>query len=231
MKKLLPLIIALTLIQNVGFCLNENDNSDINTKYTTHSLFLLNSFQEGIAYFKNGKVSEGMFNYNVVYDKICYIRDNKIYEITNTNDLDSVKINKIKFYCTKDKNYEIIKSGEIKILLQRKANLNTSERTGTYGTRSNNAVVGDRKNIYYEDIQGGRFVNIDSDSDSESEIPVTEKYYFLVKDNLFSAKKMKTLKNFSDHKTEIKEFLKKNNIDFNNTTDLIKLTSYLKNLI
>lgn len=209
-----------------GFILSQNN---YNKRFTENSFFLLNSFHKGIAYFNNGGKSEAKYNYNVVYDKVCFIKNDQIYEISNHSELDSIKINNLTLYCFDEKNYELIVPGEIKILLYRKANFSSPAPEGAYGTSSNTASVSRKTSLYTgKGLYGGENVNIQNKSDSE--IPIVKKYYFQVGDELILATKNQVNKYYKNNKTEIKEFIKENKIDFQDINGLKSLISFLKNL-
>ena len=102
------------------------------------------------------------------------MKDDQIFEISNPDELDSVLISDITFYCNQEKVYEVLRKGEVKVLLQRKANLSASKPEGAYGTSSNTSSVSKKTSIYTgKGIWGGEHCNIQSESDTE--IPILEK--------------------------------------------------------
>jgi len=225
MKKLLPLIIALTLIQNVGFC--QDDPSNVNNRFTKKSLFLFNAFEDGIAYFDDGGIAKAKCNYNVVNNEFCYIKNSNIFVISNTDELDSVQIGSKVFRYIDNKILETINSGKIFIFLNRKANVSSNTPSGAYGTESNTSAVSKKTSIYSH--KSGEYVNIQDDNDLE--ISVSEKLYLLVNNELILATKTQINKKFKIHKSAIKSFMKENNINLNNKNDLLKLVSFLEKFI
>jgi len=224
MKKILILILIFFLYQSFIF-----SQENFNKRFTNNSLFLLNSFKKGTVFFKSGSKSEGKFNYNVVYDKICFIKNNQIYNISNHTEIDSVIFDDLTFYCFNEKNYELIASGKIDILLYRKANLSSEESEGAYGTSSNTASVSKKTSLYTgKGVYGGENINLQNQSDSE--ISIINKYYFQFNDKLNPANKYQIYKYYKKNKSEIKQFIKKNNIDFQNISDLKSLVEFLEHI-
>ncbi|MFP4024120.1 MAG: hypothetical protein ACLFVR_06295 [Thiohalospira sp.] len=225
MKKLLPLILTLALMQNFGFC--QDKNSEINNRFTEQSLFLFNSFEEGIAFFKDGGIAKANYNYNVVNNEFCYLKNSNILIISNIEELDSIIIGDKIFYYIDNKILETICSNGITVFLNRKANIPSNAPSGAYGTPSNTSSVS-KKTSYYSD-RSGDYVNLHNENDQE--IPVSEKLYLLIDDELIFATKIRIYKKFKDHKSNIKSFIKENNINLQNRKDLIELASFLEKFI
>lgn len=228
MKKLISLIITLTLIQYIGFC--QDDNSNINARYTKQSLFLFNTFEEGIAYFDDGGIAKAKYNYNVVYNEFCYIDNSKILVVSNVDELDSIQIGNRIFRHIDNKILETIKSGKISIFLSRKANIPSDKPSGAYGTESNTSAVTKKTSIYsnYGSIVG-EYANIQSENNLE--ISVSENLHLLINNELILAAKLQIYKYFKNNKTEIKDFIKRNDINLHEINDLESLASFLEKFI
>ena len=227
MNRFLLAYLCLFLIQNLGY--SQENNNSINERYTQNSLFLFNSFQNGIAYFNDNRITKCSYTYNVVYDNICYLKDKQIYELTNISKLDSIKINDVTLICNQEKIYEVLSNGKIKTLLQRKANLSASKPEGAYGTSSNTSAVSKKTSINTgKGIWGGERCNIQNESDKET--PIANKFFLLINYNLFPAMKLSVNKYFKDQKSEIKTFLSENNINFHKSDDVLKLNKFLGSL-
>ena len=222
MKNIFPLIIAFVLIQNLGFC--QDVTSDINTRFTEQSLFLFNSFEDGTAFFKDGGIAKAKYNYNVVNNEFCYLKNSKIFVISNIEELDSIKIGNKTFYYIDNKILETIYADGITVFLYRKANIPSNTPSGAYGASSNTSSVS-KKTSYYSDRRGD-YVNLHNENDVE--IPISEKLYLFIDDELIFATKFRINRKFKDHKSDIKNFIKENNINLKNRKDLIELASFLE---
>lgn len=215
-------------MQSIVF--SQNNNSNINSKFTKNSLFLFNTFEDGTAYFDDGGIAKARCNYNVVYDELCYIKNSEILVISNTNELDSIKIGNALFRYLDSKIFETIHQGKISIFLNRKANVPSENPTGAYGTESNTSAVTKHTSIYSNyGAMAGDHVNMHNENDFE--IKVDYKFYLLIDNNLILATKGQINKTFKSHKSEIKSYIKENNIDLQNIEDLTKLTTFLEKLL
>ncbi len=222
-------VIIISLISLISLNLFSQENI-YNNKFTDNSMFLFNSFEDGEAYFNDGGISKAKFNYNVVYEEICFVKGSQILTISNSSTLDSIRIGNASFLQINKKVYEIISFDKIKVLLYRKPNLSSSKPSGAYGTSSTTASVSKKTSFYTgRGIWGGEHCNIHNESDTG--IPILKKIYLLINNELILASKSQINKRFKDHKTEIKSFVLDNSINFQNTKDIIELTKYLGKFI
>lgn len=202
----------------------------INTRFTDNSVFYFNSFENGIAYFNDGGISKANFNYNVVYNDICYIDNKQILVINNPEELDSIKIENKIFRYIDGRVFETISSGKIPVLLGRKPDLSTEKPSGAYGTESTTSAASKKTSFYtnatnYE----GDHCNIGNEEDRE--IPILEKYYMLIDNELVLATKTQINKQFKNNKSDIKNFINENNINIRDKKDLVSLASFLEKLL
>ena len=231
MKKNSFLLIIVVTFSLLTLVLTSHAQKDkINSRFTENSMFLFNSFIDGEAYYNDEGISKGIFNYNVVYEEISFIKENQILTISNSSELDSIRIGNKSFLHKDKKIYEIISSGKIKVLLYRKPDLSSSKPTGAYGTSSNTSSVSKKTSFYTgKAMFGGEHINIQDKSDTE--IPILKKIYLLINNELILASKSQIYKRFNDHKTEIKTYISEKNIDLQEKNDLIKLTVFLEKFI
>ncbi|HAF29930.1 MAG TPA: hypothetical protein DCG75_12885 [Bacteroidales bacterium] len=202
---------------------------NINTRFSENSMFLFNSFEEGVAYFNDEGISKSKFNYNVVYNDLCYINNTQILVITNVEELDSIKIGSKAFIWKNKKTYERVSSGKISVLLSRKAKLSSNKPSGAYGTESTTSAVSKKTSFYTgKGIWGGENCNLNNITDIE--IPIIENFYLLINDEIVLATKSKINKYFKNHKDSIKEFINKNSINLKDKNDLIVFTKFLETL-
>ncbi|MGE0090100.1 MAG: hypothetical protein AB7S50_11590 [Bacteroidales bacterium] len=218
-------IIILTFI-SITMLAQEKDG-DINTRFTKNSLFLFNSFKDGVAYFNDGGIAKAKFNYNIVNNEICYINNNQIFVISNTEELTYVQINNKIFKYINHKIYETVNDGKISILLSRSANVPSENPSGAYGTPSNTSAVTKKTSFYLQiGASGGEHVNFPDEKDET--ISVKENLYFLIGNDLVLAKRNQIIKKFKSQKSEIINFIEENNFDFQDKNDLIELAAYLE---
>lgn len=231
MKKSFLLSIIVVIFSLHNFVLTSHAQEDkINSRFTKNSMFLFNSFMDGEAYYNDGGISKGILNYNVVYEEISFIKENQILSLSNSSELDSIRIGNKSFLYINKKIYEIMSYGKIKVLFYRKPDLSSSKPAGAYGTSSTTASVSKKTSVYTgKGIWGGKHCNIQNESDTK--IPVLKKIYLLINNELILASKPQILRQFKNHKTEIKSFISENSINFQDKNDLIKLTVFLEKFI
>jgi hypothetical protein len=77
----------------------------------------------------------------------------------------------------------------------------------------------------------GAFVTtqkINAPKDDQKEIPVHHKYYLMFQEEVEPATKGRIKRMFRNNKKELKTYFKEHDIDFENISDLKRLTDHLK---
>ncbi|MEE4198073.1 MAG: hypothetical protein V2I54_10545 [Bacteroidales bacterium] len=222
------LIIFFIFFQN---SISQEKNCDINTQFTQNAQFLFNSFQKGTVVFENNTQTSALLNFNVVSNNIYYVENEKFY-VLNPESVDYVSICNKKFYSYNNKVYELIYNKKFQLLAGREVNWEELQgREGAYGAKSPNTVGSNLSTIDVTNISEDHsyLVNL---RDNEEDKEITLSLIFKIKygNNFYSTSKRSFYKIYPDHKKEIKQYIKDNNLNLNQKSDLIKLANYCDEL-
>lgn len=208
-KNLLAQVKVLGLDQYIDYA-NIIKNSDgANNKYSDMkgSPFLNEEFETGKVYLRSGKIYEGPLRYDIYSDQIEFeTKEGLVYEIKNPETVEKVTIgtrNFFSFVKEDGKNvtgiYEELVKGKHSLFSKLRVYLKDAVPAKPY-VEARPATFIKKKSNYYL-------------SDSTGELnPINTK---------------KELLKLLDNPTEVKTFIKKNKINFNDEQDLISLVNYL----
>jgi hypothetical protein len=182
-------------------------------------------FIQGKVMFNNDNFTVTKLNYSILYSEMHFIQARDTLSISNVKDIRYVQIMQDTFYY--DDGFHEVLGGHDPAIMTIKKYVKLSDRTkeGAYGTRTSTGAVQSYSGIY---DQGGR---------SNYNLILQEDYVFTriadyyignTRDGFVFYKKNNLLKLFPDHKSEIEDYLKKNDIDFKSGDDLKKLTSFVE---
>ncbi|MDY6801880.1 MAG: hypothetical protein SVU94_11765 [Bacteroidota bacterium] len=209
---------------------SQENNCDINNQFTQNAQFFFNSFQKGTVVFKDNSKTPGELNYNIVSNDIYYIDNQKFY-VLNPKTIEYVSICNNKFYLLNNKVYELIYNKKIQILIGREVNWEEFQnKKGAYGAKSPNTVGTNLNTIDLTNIAEDHtyLVNLKDDEDKTFTINLTFKIKY--GNNIYPATKRSFFKIYSNNKSEIKQFIKENKIDFDSKRDLITLANFCEDL-
>jgi hypothetical protein len=194
--------------------------------------FLFPSFKEGIVIMKEGKDFNALLNYNMVEEKMV-TEVNGVYRYSkNPQLIDSIYLENRIFVPIGDIFYEILSSGLVTFYLQNRSNLTPKGSDVGYGTKSRS--VEPTQHRRFELTQVIYQYNDVAYIDLPPNVEITPASVFWVnKDGnmeKFTTEKQ-FLKVFPEYETELKEFIKKENIKFKSRDDMIRLGNYCNELI
>ena len=163
-------------------------------------------------FFKDGSKYKETMNYNLLTNKFCFIEktSNKIQEVTNPEDILSVKIDGRAFYQENNYAIEVLPTNP-PLFVQYKAHIRKEADKGGYGSTSETTAV-------------RTFAGINADGmryDFSTEALIVGKryqHYWLEKDGKRKAFKnfKQFLKIYSKHKEELQQYIKENQLEFDN---------------
>ncbi len=222
-KELLILYLALFLIKFNIYA--QEEPCVVNKHITINSPFFFNSFQEGIVVFSDTLKIRALLNYNIITDNIYYSYDNDLYSL-DTRDIKYVAICNYRFYFRNTFVLQLLYNKDIKLFVSRKINQEElHDKKGAYNAKSPNTVGSD---YAYIKTRGGVKNLRKSNNDKELSINC---YYKIMKNNkLYPANKKTFLKLYQNKKPEILEYIRENNIRFNNEASLKQLANFCENL-
>ncbi|MFV0332052.1 MAG: hypothetical protein ACK5KL_19865 [Dysgonomonas sp.] len=187
--------------------------------------FIFDEFKQGKLVNKRGDTYQALFNYDIINQRLMFISaaDSTILEIAEPNEVSYINIDGRIFEHIKGTSfYERMNIGDCVFYIQWKAKYMSKGKKGAYGTTSHTSAVG---SIGMIENQGGQFLKLTTAEDFE--VKSENLYYLKMKNNLkrfYSADSLAKL--FKGHEEDIKEYVKKNNLDFNNLENIKAVVEY-----
>lgn len=199
------IFLLISLLFASCLCWSQNEENKI-------SPYLFEKFMPADVFFKDGSKYKETMNYNLLTNKFCFIEktSNKIQEVTNPEDILSVKIDGRVFYQENNYAIEVLPTNP-PLFVQYKAHIRKEADKGGYGSTSETTAV-------------RTFAGINADGmryDFSTEALIVGKryqHYWLEKDGKRKAFKnfKQFLKIYSKHKEELKQYIKENQLEFDN---------------
>lgn len=184
----------------------------------TNSAYLYDDFREGTVKFKLGNTSPGIFNYELVSEKIHFKdNNNTILELAYPEEVEYIKIGDDTFIHIKDHIfYQKIDLENIDLYVKYSGTILSKGKYSGYGSYSQTASI---DNITRIDGAPGNNTRLDSNEIYE----VDKKTFFYIKikgkfKHIHSAGSLAKL--FKGHEKEIKEAIKDENTDFRKIEDV-----------
>jgi hypothetical protein len=217
MKWLFSILILLTFIILAG----AQVNSDGSTPQ-----YLLNEFTAGLVKMKNGSRSGALLNYNTVTEKFVFSKNGELYDMTNTELIDTVYLDKRKFVPVGKIFHEVLVVAPIALFIQHRSSLQSPGAPAGYGGTSQ---VSNTKSYSSIEMETGRYnLNLPSDftvrPDPVYWIRQGKEYESFVNEKQF-------LKIFPGKEEEMKQYIKQNKIKFDRMSSMIKLAEYCNEII
>ncbi|MDR2948408.1 MAG: hypothetical protein LBV71_04290 [Prevotella sp.] len=186
--------------------------------------YIYDQFTSGRVVYKDGGGSNGLFNYDTVLERLLFVSEDKILEISNPSDVAFVKID--------DRTFEHIKGGIFyeKILvnndnafyIQWKSKLKSKGKKEGYGMTSNTSAV-----TSWEDVYTGHSPVVKLNVNEDLFVDSNNSYYLKIKNSYKKFYSLDSLaKLFKGREEEIKGYLKDQNLNFKKLNDIKKAIEY-----
>jgi len=190
--------------------------------------FVFPGFTKGVTRMKDGKVFSSNLNYNTVDEIMVTELDGQYRYAKNIENIDTVLIEYKKFVPVGKVFYEVLAGGQVSLFLQNKSYLTPKGSTVGYGSRSQS--VGPT-NIKRFEMQQWNVNNqwdvINIDLPPNVEVTPASVYWVRKNGNYEKFTNLSQFyKIFPDQQAELKQFVKKENINMKSREDLIKLVNY-----
>ena len=187
--------------------------------------FLFPSFSKGTVAMKTSKDLYLILNYNIATEKMVFIQKDKLFELMNPEAVDTIYLNNSKFVLIGKTFYEVIDNGPLLLFIQHKGIVQPPAKTDPYGTVSQTSST-----TSFSDLKVGSIIY--DFNDPELNIK-RETIYWIIRNNSMESFKDATqlTKLFPDNKSDIKKYIRENNIKFDNKEDISKLVVYCNSLI
>lgn len=217
------IITALLLIFLIGNspALKSQSNSD-----GSMPQFLFPDFVSGMVKMKNGMSQKVVLNYNTVSEKVVYMQNEKIYDLINLEQVDTVKMYESTFVPAGNIFYEVLLKDKVPFYVEHKGSIVPPGKPAAYGGTSQVS-----SSTYMTNVQlTSGYYNLQLPADYQVKLdPV-----FLVKVNdtmhdFINEKQF--MKIFPGKEQELKAFIKKYRIRFSRIPDVVKLGKYVNELV
>jgi hypothetical protein len=216
-------IIRLSIILMITFDLQLTLNAQTKPDGSAPQ-FLFPEFSTGKVRLKNEKIQSLELNYNTVSEKMVYKKDDKIYDIVNTEIIDTVSIKESKFVPAGQVFYEVLLIAPVSLYIQYQGELIPPGAVAGYGGTSQ---VSNTKNLTSVNLSMG-YYNLKLPDDYTVKL---DQIFWIKKDSLqkYSTEKQ-FLKLFPDKAAELKDFIKKQKIRFDKPADQVILIEFCNEL-
>ena len=205
------------------------NGADIRTTIPVRERYLYEEFKEGKVYFRNGNISKSPLNYSLFHKEIQFISPSKDTLLLSDNDfISKIIIQSDTFYYDRSHGHvqKIGTYGKIKLGKQQKILIRGNEKYTGYGDYSGTASVASYSNFSnrngeLQQLQTNNKLILRQKSD-----------YFLIDQNQrFSlADRASLMRLFPDKRKDITTFIKSNETNFTEESDLVKLLQFCQSL-
>lgn len=191
----------------------------------TPEQYMFPEFYVGVARLKTGEKIALRLNYNVVKEKMVFMQNNQIFEMTDYEAVDTVYIQRRKFVPVNKVFYEVLVKGNAALFMQHRGKVVTPSRPAAYGGTSQVS-----SSTYINNLSMGNDV---FRMKNKQEITVSpDPVLWIRKDNVMYQviKKKSLVKIFPDKSSEIKDYIRKYQVNPENPGHLISLIKYYDGL-
>ncbi len=226
--RILFILLFIFLFQQKSLEQNDNRNSDETLSQLTKNVFKYSSFQPGTVFYKDSTKNDAKLNYDRIFGKILYLdRMGKSVALDNPETVAMVTIAKDTF-CFFDT------TCVLKYTHFNRLNLYVRQ-TIVYAKKHNS---GERNNMDPVVITNGSGLPYNKEEfkdddgfNKNSMFRMINDYYIADKNlNYRIVTKKNVLEIFPSQKDKLKKYLKDNDINFDNASDIEKLLQYMNSL-
>ncbi len=197
--------------------------------------YLYTADREG-AYYWNGSEEGGLFNFNVLFGLFHYTDARGQSNWLLPADVDSVRIGQTLFLSFGEEGFFQVVPESEELLIRHLVDVDTETRVrGAYGTTDETASI----EVLHTLTKGreGRAANhhamLENPGGQELHISLKRKqhFYLLADDELVAVYNRRALQRaFPDHSRQVRRFIRRQDIEFDRTEDLIQVLDYIKSL-
>jgi hypothetical protein len=186
---------------------------------------LLPRFTNSLVVLKSGERKRAVLNYNLVDQEMVFMQKNQYFVLDDPQLIDTVYMANRKFIPFEKGFYELAVMGPVTLFIQHKAYVESLGVPTGYGARSQTTSYNYVKTIY----GSNGAINLEFPNNFKI---VDDTEYLIRKDGIMQAfdNKRQFLKIFVNDKKELDNYISKNNINFENSQDVIKLVLFCNTL-
>jgi hypothetical protein len=188
----------------------------------TLKAYMFDKFEQGTANYKNGTLTNSLFNYNFVSGKIMFKQNNVAYELDNVSDIAHITIgNHIFFRIKNDVFCERFIIDAMELYVYWRYQVQSAGKKGAYGTTSQTSSITGISQL----TQDGHTYNLQTVENLS--LSTNNAYYIYLNgkyNRISSAKSLAKL--FKNNQEEIKGYCRREKIDFNKFEDIKRVVSF-----
>lgn len=187
--------------------------------------YLFSAFADGIVVKKNGEKVVARLNYNIVTEEMIFIDNGMFLAMDGNASVDTVYLNNMVFIPAEKAYYELAFKGKIKLFVQFSGSARVEGKDVGYGGTSQTSRV----TSYSAVGNGSVMYRMELPENLVIDRNIT---YFVELDGKMERfiGKRAFLNLFKNHKKELEAFIKEQNTDFENYTDVLTLINYLDSI-
>ena len=190
-----------------------------------NAIYQYQGFKPGLVVLKDGQRFYKPLNYNKVRENIDFLDEkNDTFELADPTSVSTVVIGDDVYFFTPTC-IRSLNKGKARFFIHEKIKVGDVQKVGAYGTTNSGSAIEtvNRIDSYQQ--------SYNLDLNEKIILSKTTKYYVEAGENQFlPATKKNILKAFSKDEALIKEFIKRNNTNFEKINDLIELGNYISGL-
>ncbi len=187
----------------------------------THYIFP--EFTKGTVLMKTGVKNEALLNYNSLTEEMIFDTKGKKLAMTQLEQVDTVYISNHKFFIHNNKFVELLHKSKYELYVEHKCNVKDPGKPSAYGGTSQTSAT----TTYSSYLSGGQVYELKLPEGVETK-PYTE--FWFKKDgktNKFLSIRQLT-KYFEDKEDTFKEFVKANNVKYENQESVVALVKFME---
>lgn len=194
----------------------------------TSRMYQYPQFTQGKAFYKDGSETNASLNYNYLNNQILFIdAKGDTLQLVNAENFSKIAIGVDTFlYYNKMFVRQVTKNPSYNLFVKRSLEIGAKEKKGAYGTYSGTSSTTQINQI---SVDRSRPVDLAVD---ENTTYIFKDYYFVSGrfDKFYPATKKGIYSLFAKNEKDLKEFIEKNETNFNKKEDLEKLLEYMRTI-
>lgn len=181
---------------------------------------------------QSGRTNPAKINYNILLDRMEIQTRGGILQL-ETNNIVNLKAEGSTFVFRKGKGFlEEISGGDLPLYLKREIRVSAQPiRRGAYGGNDRTSSIEVLTNFSVSDGSFGQTITLENCGGQEMEIILRANEYFAIEkgDQMIRLNNARQLqRDLPQYGSALRDFLRNENINFSNRTDLIKLVNFLE---
>lgn len=188
-------------------------------------MYLYPAFTQGTVVYKNGQQYARAMNFNRFLGTIQFIENKDTLAIANEDAIKEIIIKNDRFIYNSLCLQEIARDGDVRLLKNEKMRVADIRQVGALGNTNTSSSMESANQVY-------AWMNSFQLSPNEKLLLAKTSSYFIASatGSAMPSNKKNILKLFTKNEEAIKEFIRKENTNFNNEKDLLSLTKYIASL-